>query len=71
MFREMRRVIIQWISFNLFENAIQYSLQGSKILVSIWRDRHWVQNGMKDQGPGIPPAHQENISALQIYPAFG
>ncbi len=46
---------------NLIENAIKYSGEGSKVLVTTHDDEKWVYLTIKDNGVGIPPTDIENI----------
>lgn len=46
---------------NLIENAIKYSIDGTKINVKTWDDEKWVYIEIKDTGAGIPPDDIEHI----------
>jgi signal transduction histidine kinase len=53
--------MIQRVLINLLENAVKYSPQGSKILLSAQTEKDWVQLSVRDYGPGIPPDDAERI----------
>jgi heavy metal sensor kinase len=46
---------------NLIDNAIKYSPVKSQVLVSIQQTPQSVSISVHDEGPGIPPEHQERI----------
>lgn len=46
---------------NLIANAIQYSPHGSKISISMQRDKEWIKVTVSDNGPGIRPEEQTKI----------
>ena len=46
---------------NLIENAIRYSPNGSKIIVSSRKDKDVIEVSIKDEGPGIDKEHQDKI----------
>jgi signal transduction histidine kinase len=45
---------------NLFNNAIKYA-PGSTVTISLTREADMAHIGVRDTGPGISPAHLENI----------
>ena len=54
---EKIRVVLQ----NLIENAIKYSNQGDRVIISIHTTDGLVEVSVKDTGIGIPSAEQPNI----------
>jgi heavy metal sensor kinase len=46
---------------NLLDNAIRYSPIGGVVHISIWRRAGEVGVTVADEGPGIPPEHQEHL----------
>lgn len=46
---------------NLLDNAIKYSPESSKILITARHEADWVIIAIHDQGPGIPPGEEERI----------
>jgi signal transduction histidine kinase len=46
---------------NLLDNAIRFSPHGGHVLVELTTERNLVRIAVLDQGPGVPPAHQEKI----------
>ncbi len=55
--RRMRQVML-----NLIENALKYSKDGGKILITmVHRTDQWVEVSISDEGPGIPSEEQQRI----------
>ena len=54
------RLIVQ-VVINIVNNAIKYTPEGSRILVSAERQGAWVQVRIADDGPGIPAEAQEKL----------
>lgn len=52
---------LERILYNLLENAVKYSPEGSKIHVFTEIEPEFLVMGVRDEGPGIPPADQERI----------
>jgi signal transduction histidine kinase len=46
---------------NLLSNAVKFSLPGTRITLSTFRDDDWVSFSIKDQGPGISVADQQKL----------
>ncbi len=56
------RALLKQALLNLLDNAIKYSPEATRILVHFQSDgRNSAIIRVTDQGPGIPPAHQEKI----------
>lgn len=53
--------LIKQVFSNLVENAIKYSPDGTKILISSEERDGWVVIQVADQGPGIPADELQNI----------
>lgn len=53
--------LIKQVLANLVENAIKYSPNDSKILISSEENDGWVMVQVADQGPGIPPEELPNV----------
>ena len=51
------RVVLQ----NLIENALKYSNEGSKIIISISKEEENIRVAVKDNGIGIPESDRANI----------
>jgi two-component system sensor histidine kinase SenX3 len=47
--------------FNLLDNAVKYSDDGSSVAVSALLEGNWVELSVADQGPGIPSRDLERI----------
>ena len=58
---ELDVVQIEQVVFNLLENALRYTPDGSPIEISIQRQEESLQVNVTDRGPGIPLAERENI----------
>ena len=54
------RLIVQ-VVINIVNNAIKYTPEGSRILVSAERQGAWVQVRIADDGPGIPAEAREKL----------
>jgi signal transduction histidine kinase len=52
---------ITQVLVNLVGNAIQYSLQGAKVVISAERQADYVLVSVSDSGIGIPPDHIANL----------
>ncbi|OWP62250.1 hypothetical protein CDA63_15215 [Hymenobacter amundsenii] len=50
-----------WVLLNLLANAVRYSPEGGRIVVSAACQGDYVQLSVQDVGPGIAPEHQERI----------
>ena len=48
---------------NLFDNAIKYTPQGGRVIVSLQRDRNQIVFSIKDTGVGVPHDQQRHIFA--------
>ncbi len=58
---ELDTVQIEQVVFNLLENALRYTPEGSPIEISIQRLDKSLQVKVADRGPGIPLAEREQI----------
>ncbi|HSW12788.1 MAG TPA: DUF4118 domain-containing protein, partial [Solimonas sp.] len=54
-------VLMEQVLVNLLENAAKYSPEGSRIEVSVQRDRYALSIEVRDEGPGIPEADLHRI----------
>lgn len=58
-------VRVRQVLTNLINNAIKYSPEGSRIDIRLVSegDQHkrWARISVRDEGPGIPPEHQQRI----------
>jgi|GEM_PF-2425924 len=55
------KVALTQVITNLLSNAIEYSPEGSKILVSIVLNQDFVEYSVKDEGMGISPDDRDKI----------
>ena len=46
---------------NLVENAVAYSLSGSRVTVGVTKDGGWIELSVADEGIGIPADEQERV----------
>ena len=46
---------------NLIDNAIKYSQDNSKVIISAFKNEHKLIFSVKDQGPGIDEEHHERL----------
>ncbi|HHI69063.1 MAG TPA: hypothetical protein ENJ97_07050, partial [Planctomycetes bacterium] len=58
---EVDRTLLGRAFFNILANAIQYSPEGTEILVRTGRRGKEAFLEGKDQGPGIPPEHLDRV----------
>ncbi len=58
---ELDIVQIEQVIFNLLENALRYTPEGSPIEIGIQRQDNALQVSVADRGPGIPLAERELI----------
>ena len=54
-------VLIEQALFNLIDNAIKYSPEGSPIDISAAVSDSWLKLEVADRGPGIPPGQEAQI----------
>ncbi|MCB9422554.1 MAG: GAF domain-containing protein [Ardenticatenaceae bacterium] len=52
---------IESVLRNLIENAVKYSGDGSLVFVSAFKENGHLVVQVADEGPGIPPEHQQEI----------
>jgi signal transduction histidine kinase len=58
---ESDRDALDQIILNLLDNAIKYAAEGESLEIELQRQgQHWLVR-IKDQGPGIPVAHRQQI----------
>ena len=55
-----RHLIFQTLA-NVVDNAVKYSPQGGKILMSVKARGAWVDIAISDTGPGIPESERERV----------
>ena len=53
-FRSGDRDRLKQVFLNLGSNAVKYSPEGTKIILSLYRKREWVEVVIRDEGYGIP-----------------
>ncbi len=53
--------LMEQVVYNLLDNAITYSPQGSEVSVAVLRVEGMVQLRVTDEGPGIPAEYRERI----------
>jgi signal transduction histidine kinase len=46
---------------NLLENAIRHAPEGGRVEVTSGQEGRWVWIAVADDGPGVPPEHQERV----------
>ncbi|HEY3992560.1 MAG TPA: ATP-binding protein, partial [Ktedonobacteraceae bacterium] len=54
-------VQIEQVVFNLLENALHYTPEGSQIDINVQRQENALQVSIADRGPGIPLTERETI----------
>jgi len=54
-------LLLQQALVNLVDNAVKFSPQGSRVLITLRADEEGVEIGVDDEGPGIPEAEQSRI----------
>jgi PAS domain S-box-containing protein len=52
---------VRQILLNLVGNAIKFTPEGGRVILSCDADDHWVHFHVRDNGPGIPVEQQERI----------
>lgn len=60
-FIEGDAVHLTTVFFNLIENAIKYTINPLKLLITCSSDGEWITISFKDNGPGIPKAFQDKV----------
>jgi two-component system sensor histidine kinase KdpD len=58
---ELDIVQIEQVVFNLLENALHYTPEGSQIDINVQRQENALQVSIADRGPGIPLTERETI----------
>jgi len=54
-------MLIEQVLVNLLENATKYTDPGTPIQVSAWAEPGRVTLEVADEGPGLPPGHEERV----------
>lgn len=60
----MNAGMIQRVIINMMNNAIQYTLKDSHIILSGTRRKDWVEISVSDDGPGIPDEAKKHLFDL-------
>ena len=55
---------VEQVITNYLTNALKYSAANKPVRVRLWRDGAMLFVGVTDEGPGIPPEHQEQVWEL-------
>ncbi|MGH2502836.1 MAG: sensor histidine kinase [Ktedonobacterales bacterium] len=55
---------VEQVITNYLTNALKYSVATRPVRVQLWRDGAMLYVGVTDEGPGIPPEHQEQVWGL-------
>jgi signal transduction histidine kinase len=53
--------VIERVLTNLIANAIKFTPEGGRIVISTTHDNHQIRLSVTDTGPGIPPEFQEKV----------
>lgn len=57
---------VEQILVNLLTNAIKHTPQASHVRVRVWEEASKVLLEVADEGPGVPPAHREEIFDVYV-----
>lgn len=50
-----------WVLTNLISNAVKYSHESGKVIVTVYQDSTYTKIQIKDEGMGIPPEYLQRI----------
>lgn len=61
---KVREYLLAQALYNLIDNALKYSPQGSPVLIRVSADSQWLSIQVSDQGPGIPLRTRDKVFEL-------